>query len=350
MRGSRLPSRGSKRGPDSPGRWRGRRPIIRTAGAPIRHVLLVVNPAARRAGREQKTAVEAFDRRGIHCDVVVTAAPGDAARAVTERGELYHAIFALGGDGTTMEILGALGENGPPLGILPGGTGNLMARALRIPRRIPKAVQRLLEGEEARIDLGRLDDGRRFALVAGVGVAAAMVAETSATLKRRLGLLAYVLVGARALLRFRVFTARITVDGVAHEQPASTLLVANFGTVLGKLVTLGDGIRYDDGVLNVCAFNPRGIRDAVRVSRKLLRRDFSADRCMWYASGQRIEVQTEPPLPLQADGEQLGQSPFAVTVEPLRGRILVPPPRRRLSRGARHATPTPDTQTGGSDG
>jgi diacylglycerol kinase (ATP) len=314
-------------------------------------VLLVVNPAARRGGRAQQTAVDAFDRRGIHCDVVVTAAPGDAARAVTERGELYHAIFALGGDGTAMEILGALGDSGPPLGILPGGTGNLMARALRIPRRVPKAVQRLLEGEEARIDLGRLDDGRRFALVAGVGVAATMVAETSATLKRRLGLLAYVLIGARALLRFRAFTAQITVDGVVHEQRASSVLVANFGAVLGNLVTLGDGIRYDDGVLNVCAFNPSGLRDAIRISRKILRRDFSADRCMWYASGRRIEIQTEPPLPLQADGEQLGLSPFAVTVESLRGRILVPRGRRGSNRGAPHATPpTLDTETGGTDG
>jgi diacylglycerol kinase (ATP) len=311
----------------------------------------VVNPASRRGGRAQNAAVDAFDRRGLHCDVVVSNAPGDAAQAVIERGALYDAIFALGGDGTAMEILGALGDSGPPLGILPGGTGNLMARALRIPRRVPKAVQRLLEGEEARIDLGRLDDGRRFALVAGVGVAATMVAETSATLKRRLGLLAYVLIGARALLRFRVFTAQITVDGVAHEQLASSLLIANFGAVLGNLVTLGDGIRYDDGVLNVCAFNPRGLRDAIRISRKLLRRDFSADRCMWYASGRRIEVQTQPPLPVQADGEQLGQSPFAVTVESLRGRILVPRARRRFRRGARHATPTRlDTETGGSNG
>jgi diacylglycerol kinase (ATP) len=324
----------------------------RDAGAPIRQVLLIVNPAARRGRRGQRAAVDAFDRRGIHCDVVVTAGPGDAARAVAERGELYHAIFALGGDGTAMEILGALGDSGPPLGILPSGTGNLMARALRIPRRVPKAVQRLLEGEEARIDLGRLDDGRRFALVAGVGVAATMVIETSSGLKRRLGLLAYVLVGARALLRFQVFTARVNVDGVEHEQRASALLVANFGAVLGKLVTLGDGIRYDDGVLNVCAFNPRGIRDAIRISRKLIRRDFTADRCMWYASGRRIEVATEPSLPVQADGEYVGSSPFAVSVEPLRGRLLVPRTRRRgLGLGARHATPTGlDTQPGGSDG
>jgi diacylglycerol kinase (ATP) len=310
-----------------------------------------VNPAARGRGRAQTTAVDAFDRRGIHCDVVVTTGPGDAARAVLERGEHYHAIFSLGGDGTNMEILGALGEIGPPLGILQGGTGNLMARALRIPRGIHKAVHRLLEGEEARIDLGRLDDGRRFALVAGVGVAANMVAETSPALKRKLGLLAYIVVGARALLRFKQFIARITVDGVQHEQRASSLLVANFGAVLGRLVTLGDGIRYDDGVLNVCVFSPRGIRDALRISRKLLRRDFREDRAMWYASGRNIVVETDPVVPVQADGEQLGNSPFGVTVEPLRGRILVPRPRRRFGRGAPHATPAPsDTETGSRNG
>lgn len=298
-----------------------------------------------------EVAANSIESAGLRCDVLLTSAPGDAASAVRSEAPAYEVVFTLGGDGTAMEVLGASPENGPPVGVLHGGTGNLLAQALGVPRRVRPAVKALLNGTVARIDLARLADGRRFALAAGVGVDAAMIAETSRRLKRRLGVFAYVYSGTRALLRFERFAVRIEVDGRVHEQDASAVIVANFGTVLHDLIKLGDGIEYDDGLLNVCVFAPRSLRESARVAHRLLRGDFRPDPCLWYAAGRRIAIETTPARMAQADGELLGSTPLVAEVEPLRATVLLPRPRRpRRRRGARHATQASVFSTRGSDG
>ncbi|CAN5187374.1 diacylglycerol kinase family lipid kinase [soil metagenome] len=285
-----------------------------------------------------ETAANALESAGLRCDVLLTSSPGDAARAVQAQAQGYDAVFTLGGDGTAIEVLGASPENGPPVGVLHGGTGNLLAQALGVPRRIRPAVKALLGGTVARIDLARLADGRRFVVAAGVGVDAAMIAETSRRLKRRFGVFAYVYSGTRALLRFERFAARIGVDGRVHEQEASAVLIANFGTLLHDLIKLGDGIHHDDGLLNVCVFAPRSLRDSARITHRLLRGDFRPDPCLWYAAGRRISLETTPARTAQADGELIGSTPLVVEVEPLRATIFLPAVKRsRRRRGARSA-------------
>jgi diacylglycerol kinase family enzyme len=157
-----------------------------------------------------------------------------------------------------------------------------------------------------------------------VGIDASMIAGTTQEWKRRAGVLAYVVAGASHVLRRRRFVANITVDGASVTREAAVVLVANFGVLLNGLVTLGSGIRHDDGVLDVCIFDPVTISDVFRISRKLLFRDFTADPAMTYLQGSHISVSTDPELPAQADGELIGSTPFFATVEPLAARLLVP--------------------------
>ena len=255
---------------------------------------------------------------------MLTERPGQGALLAVERHAGYDAVFTLGGDGTAMEVVGALAGTGRPVGVLPGGTGNLIARTLGIPLGVRAAVPALLHGEEARIDLGRLANGRRFAFAAGVGIDARMIEETPAALKRRLGVFAYVLTAARAVVRRETFVARVVVDGVAHERPAAAVMVANFGAVLNELIWLGPGIRQDDGKLDVCVFSPGTFGDSLRIMWRLVRKDFGDDPCLLYRSGRQIRVETTPPRQAQADGELLGPTPFEVTVEPLAAHLLVP--------------------------
>jgi len=286
--------------------------------------LLIVNPVSRRGARLHKPVCLALRAAGLLYDSVFTECPGHAAILAETRGFQYDVVLTLGGDGTAMEAIGALAFHGPPVGILPGGTGNLIARALGIPLSVRRAVPTLLAGDMMRIDLGRLQDGRRFAIGVGVGIDAAMIAETSTLWKRRVGVAAYIAVAARAVLRLDRFDARVTVDGITLERRASAVLVANFGVLLSDFIALGEGIRYDDGVLNVCLFDPETFRDAVRIMRKLLLRDFRPDPAMAYLAGRRITVETTPPKLAQADGDIVGVSPFSVVTEPLAGCILVP--------------------------
>ena len=290
----------------------------------IRRALLIVNPGSRLGGKALPKAQRAFAETGVHCDTMLTDSPGHGARLAAEHGQSYDAVFTLGGDGTAIEVMGALAHTGPPVGILPGGTGNIVARTLGIPLRSGKAVRALLEGDEARIDLGRLASGERFAIGMGVGLDASMIAGAPGPMKRRLGFLAYVLSATRAVLRMEKFQVRLTVDGEVTEHEAAAVLVANFGAVLNNLIAFGDGIRRDDGLLNACIYSPRNLRDAMRIFLMMSRKNFQKDSAVTCRSGKNFLIETIPPRLGQADGELLGLSPFEVTVEPLAGRVLVP--------------------------
>jgi len=295
--------------------------------APLRieRVLLIVNPASRRGARLRDKALKAFADAGVACDAMPTEAPGHAAVLAKTHAHKYHAVFTLGGDGTVMEVLSVLAHQGPPLGVLAGGTGNVVARTLGIPLNPSRAVPLLLNGDEATVDLGRLGDGRRFAIGVGVGLDATMISEAPARLKRRFGFMAYVIGGYKAVLRNRKFQLKLTVDGAVFEQTASAILVANFGAVLNDLVSFGDGILYDDGLLNACVFSPVNLWDALRILWRMVRKDFRADPCLFYKSGREFRIETTPEMPAQADGELLlPGTPISVSVDPLAGCLLIP--------------------------
>ena len=261
--------------------------------------------------------------------MIFTERPGHAAELARGHAPHYDAVFALGGDGTVMEVAGALAGTETPVGVLAGGTGNLLARALGIPLSMKRAVPSLLDGDQLLIDLGRFEsgtalrdrrwrrdrrgDGRRDA---GLAQAPAGRARVHAHGNARRGSVG----GASGLLHRRESwsTARCSSD------EAAAVMIANFGAVLGNRITLGPGIRTDDGLLDACVFSPRTLRDAFRIMARLLRGDFRSDPCMLYARGREVRVETTPPLPWQADGELMGSTPFSVVVEPLAVRLLVP--------------------------
>jgi diacylglycerol kinase (ATP) len=296
----------------------------RSAPKKIERVLLIVNPASRRAEKLRRKAEKAFAKAHVGCDVLNTEAPGHATTLARTHASEYDAIFALGGDGTLMEVLGGLSRGGPPVGVLAGGTGNVVARTLRIPLNPARAIPLLLAGDEATMDLGRLGDGRRFAIGVGVGLDAMMISEAPARLKKRFGFMAYVIGGYKAVLRNERFTVRLTVDGIVYERPASAVLIANLGAVLNDLVAFGDGILHDDGLLNACVFAPSSLVDSLRILWRMIRKDFGPDPCLFYRSGREFVIETSPPMQAQADGELLTRTPLAVSVDPLAARMLVP--------------------------
>jgi diacylglycerol kinase family enzyme len=185
-------------------------------------------------------------------------------------------------------------------------------------------VPLLLAGDEAAMDLGRLADGRRFAIGVGVGLDAAMISEAPAKLKKRFGFMAYVIGGYKAVLRNEKFKLRLIVDGSVYDRTASAILVANFGAVLNDLIGFGEGIVQDDGMLNACVFSPNSLRDSLRILWKMMRKDFSDDPCLFYKAGREFTIETDPPMMAQADGELLQATPLDVAVDPLAGRFLIP--------------------------
>jgi YegS/Rv2252/BmrU family lipid kinase len=294
-----------------------------------KRVLLIANPASRRGARLEAAACEALREAGTSCDLARTERTGHAAEIAGTRARDYDMVFTLGGDGTVMEVAGALAWTGIPIGILRGGTGNLLGRALGIPRAVHRAVPALLDGQVRKIDLGVIR-GRRFAVAAGVGIDAAMVEGTPSWMKRRLGIHAYALIAAKAALQAvlsrRFFVARVEVDGEGEviERHAAAVLFANFGAILEDRINFGPAIAVDDGVLDCCIFSPASLGDALRIMWRVTRRDFRPDPAILYRKGTRFRLTTDPVLPLQADGELLGPTPAEISVEPLAAHLLVP--------------------------
>lgn len=289
-----------------------------------KHVLLITNPAARRAAASLDAALGAFRLAGVRCDVLRTTRPGHAAELVCQRPAECECVFVLGGDGTVMEVMGELAHSGVAVGILPGGTGNLVARSLGIPLAIPAAVRRLLGGRRVTMDLGVLDSGRYFAFSAGAGVDARMIAETAAARKRAFGVAAYTLTALRATLAPRSFRVNVVVDGAEVERSAASVMVANLGGVMNDLIVLGPGIRSDDGRLDLCLFSPSSPLQAAALGWRLLRKRFAPHPALLYLPGRTFRVECDPPQLYQADGEILGTTPFEARVDPGAATVLLP--------------------------
>jgi len=296
-----------------------------------RSALLIVNPGARRASLARNAACRALQRADVRCEVVVTEYAGHATLVARERASRHDFVFTLGGDGTAMEVITAIANGGPPVGILPGGTGNVLVRSFGIPLRVSRPAPAPLGGEEMPIDLGRVADGRHFAIGVGIGLDEAMIAGASKMMKKRVGLWAYVWSATQAVTRLERFTARLTVDGTTYEREVVSVLIANLGSVLGGMMQLGHGIVHDDGLLHACLFSPKTRWDAMRIFTRMLRGTAHLDPCAFYVPGKVFRLESDPPRRAQADGELLDVTPIEITVEPRAARVLIPRRGRRSS-------------------
>ena len=291
----------------------------------IERVLLIVNPASRRGSRHRQSVERAFRGTSVVVDVLATERPGHATELVRQAGTAHDAVFVLGGDGTVMDTVTALAGTGRPVGVLPGGTGNLVAGMLGVPKNPARAVHALLSGEWVMMDLARVTGGGRyFAFAAGIGIDAAMVTETSSIWKRRLGVLAYVWSASRAVLRRREFGFVADLDGRLFDARASLVMVVNSGSLFRGTFHIGPEISSNDGMLDLCVFSPNNLADVVSIVRRAWRKDFRPHRRMHFMKARRIRLDSQPPRVVQADGDEIGVTPIEIQVVPGAATFLVP--------------------------
>lgn len=236
----------------------------------------------------------------------VTTTPEDhgaglAADAVRSGARL---VVACGGDGTVNEVACALAGTDATLGIVPLGTGNLLARNLGIPTDTDAALTVLVQGADQRIDAGRAD-GRIFLGMAGMGLDAAMIEGAPETLKRRAGWAAYAVAVVRHLSD-RIRAVSVEVDGRrTRHRDVSMLLVGNIGRLQAGLEPLPDA-EIDDGLLDLAVVLPRGPLAWPRVAAALRRsRTGTPERMIHRDRGARITMRTRQPVPREIDGELL---------------------------------------------
>ncbi|MFN2570435.1 MAG: diacylglycerol kinase family protein [Gemmatimonadales bacterium] len=293
--------------------------------------LLITNPFAARAHARAVTVIQdILQGGGWSVDVRSTAGPGDARRIAEQaRGEGFDVVVSHGGDGTAMQVAAGIAGSGISLGLIPGGTGNVLAGNLRLPRSTARAARALLRARRHPIDLGviqRPDGPHYFAVAAGTGFDAQLMADTGLQAKRRWKLGAYVARAAFTLTSVRSAVHRVSVDGVSHEVRAAMLLVLNCGQLPPGFLKLRANLAPDDGWLDVVALDADGVlQSASAVFELLLGNGAAKGRRVWWGRGKtvRVEVPDGSPRPVQLDGEVTGTTPFEATLLPGALAVLV---------------------------
>ncbi len=298
--------------------------------------LLITNPFAARAdGKTVTTIRDILEGGGWKVHVRSVAGPGDARRiAEQSRTDGFDVMVSHGGDGTAMQVAAGLVGTNITLGLVPGGTGNVLAGNLRLPRTTANAARALLRAERRRIDLGvveRADGQHYFAVVAGAGFDAQLMADTGLQAKRRWKFGAYVVRAALTLTSVRSAPHRVIVDGAATDVRAAMLLVLNCGKLPPGFLKLRHSVAPDDGWLDVVALDADGAFQSASALIELMFGNGGTQggrgRRVWWGRGRtiRVELPTGVERPVQLDGEVTGTTPFEVRLLPGALSVLVGP-------------------------
>lgn len=289
---------------------------------------VVFNPAA---GQSQPEAIKDalhrhFGDAGLAYEFYETTGQEsvpEVVRAALDRG--FDLFVAVGGDGTVSGVAGGLVDSHKPLGIIPVGTGNALARDLQIPLNAKKAM-RLLVGEHTRRRIDALKvDGSFSVLNVSAGLSAEMMSAIDSPMKRRLGRLAYVWTGVERVFGLRTDRITLVVDGRKHRVRATELMILNSGAVGLADVRWGRDVRLDDGRMEVYAVRARSLIDLLRSLWNLLFRHSKTDPGTWHATAEdSVIVRTRSPLPLQVDGDVVGETPVEIQMLPASLTIIVP--------------------------
>lgn len=251
---------------------------------------------------------------------------GQAERAAVEGADL---VIVCGGDGTVREVCAELAGTGIPVGIVPAGTGNLLARNLAVPLFIRAAIDTALNGQDRAIDMvsvrgDELED-THFLVMAGMGFDAAIMEGVNEDIKKKVGWLAYVWSALKSLM-FPVTKVEISVDGGEWtKHRARTIVVGNVGYLQAGMPLLPDAT-IDDGKLDVVLLYPRRFWSWLPLAFRVITKRPHTDELINRMTGRTVSIRASSPTPRQLDGDTIGPG-CELHMECIHGRLLVRVPR-----------------------
>ena len=289
---------------------------------------VIINAGARLAAAGPDLAVGKLEQAGLPVAAVHHLGSGAELPGTLERviADGHDLVVVGGGDGTVSYAAGRLAGTGTVLGVLPLGTANDLARTLEIPNNLDAACAALADGKVVDIDLGRAN-GEPFLNVASVGLSVGVTESLSPGLKRSLGPLAYGVAAVRAYARHKPFRARLEFPEGDHEtlELEDMLQVAvgngrHYGG--GNAVSPTAGI--DDHILDVYAIPGAPLREHVRIARLLKDGSFVERDGVYHLTSRHVRLVTEPPMPVNLDGEIATLTPADFTIERNAVHVVVP--------------------------
>jgi diacylglycerol kinase (ATP) len=256
-------------------------------------------------------------------------------------------IIAAGGDGTVRAIAEVVDERGVEMALLPSGTGNLLARNMKLTLDdLSHSIRTAFTGDTRGVDLGTIEishvDGstssHAFLVMAGAGIDAKMLAATDEDLKAKIGPLAYVAAIAKVVFDRNQLRLRYTLDGKRSKRMrAHTIIVGNCGTLTGNVLLLPNAV-IDDGEFEIVMLRPEGLLGwgqilvkvlwengvlrRTRLGRKMMTKEVDA---LNYVKGQDLRVELSRPEEIELDGDGFGEATaFRATITPQGLRVRVP--------------------------
>ncbi len=297
------------------------------------HVFVVLNPVAGQTDPvvARQTIVDFCQERGWQCDIHETVQDEDLRKLVRDQIKKgTDIVIAAGGDGTVSAVVSGMVNAKIPMGILPAGTGNALARDLSIPMDLAGALA-LLGGSHfvQPMDIMEVSNDKIrdcYIMNVSVGISSQVMNDTAREEKRRFGFFAYIYRAIGTILHSNARHFVVRVDDKPYRIHANEVMIANC-KFLGLQPQL-DGVQIDpnDGRLDMFIVRARSIRGFLNVfARFILRRKPQEDRNIRYLAARKsIEIRSETPMPVQADGEVIGRTPVSVRLIPSALRIIVP--------------------------
>lgn len=290
----------------------------------LRRLAAIANPAT----HGDATAIVDMLRRAVppHVDLDVrfTSATGnttDLTREALAQGA--GAVVAIGGDGTVAQVAAGLLYTDVPLGVIPAGSTNITAREAGIPVD-PFGAVSLLFGPHRHVLVDAGVCGTfPFLHIAGAGIDSRLFVDSDPAAKRRLGWLAYVPPMLRHL-RDAPTNFTLVIDGTPINVTAHMVLVANGSAIITPHLPLFPGIRTDDGWLDVLIFSPRTPGQVMTILASAVTHRLARSRYVTHIRARRVEMSSDPVLPVEVDGDVVTQTPVTLTVAPNAVRFIVP--------------------------
>jgi YegS/Rv2252/BmrU family lipid kinase len=293
---------------------------------------VIFNPAAR--GEKARRFRRHLDEIGAQTTLKLTTAPGDARRLAAEAvEESFETVVAAGGDGTVNEVLNGLtdvrdGLKRARLAILPLGTVNVFARELGLPSKLMAAWDAIRKGRETELDLPQAqfasNDGpqtRYFAQLAGAGLDARAIELVEWELKKRIGPLAYVVAGLHAML---ANASKILAQGENGQVAEGGLVLIGNGRLYGGPFRIFPRADLRDGLLDVCVFPRVNWLTLARCGPQLLLRGSLPKSAVKTMQVKSVTLTSESRVPMEVDGELVGNLPATFSVFQSRLRVVVP--------------------------
>ncbi len=238
-------------------------------------------------------------------------------------------VLAIGGDGTIRAVCEELAGTGVPVGIVPAGTGNLLARNLDIPLYLRSAVDVALNGQDRAIDMvevsGDKMEDATFLVMAGMGFDAAIMEGVNEDIKAKVGWLAYVWSALKSLM-FPAIRIDVSVDGGEFTRHrARTMVIGNVGFLQAGMPLIPDAA-IDDGRLDVVLLYPRRFLSWLPLAIRVMTRSKRTDELIARMSGREVVVRANVDAPRQLDGDLIAPGK-EIRARCIHGRLLVRVPR-----------------------